>query len=122
MTVESAADLAGMFDPGEFGAAGTYTPPGGDPVAVDVLLWRPDEVDWQPLSSQLASLVSPGVRLSPAELAGARLAELRADQVAQPVKGAVLVADGRTWAVREVLSLDGSGRVWRLALGRGAAA
>ncbi len=116
MTVESAADLAGFFDAGEFGAAGTYTPPGDSAVAVDVLLWKPDEVAWEPLLSQAGMA---GVRLSPADLAGARVAELQRAQVAQPVKGAALVADGLTWSVREVLGLDGSGRVWRLALGRG---
>lgn len=39
MSVESAADLASMFNPGEFGEAIAYQPPSGDAIAA-VAIWN----------------------------------------------------------------------------------
>ncbi|MGE0155149.1 MAG: hypothetical protein AB7R90_21220 [Reyranellaceae bacterium] len=89
-----------------FGAAATYTPPGGDAVAVTVIL-RGGSEDAQLLRGRRAR---------------AWLADIRSSDVAQPQKAATLVVAacealpaGGTFVVAD-FSVDRPGLVWRLDL------
>ncbi|MGE0154802.1 MAG: hypothetical protein AB7R90_19450 [Reyranellaceae bacterium] len=89
-----------------FGSAATYTPPGGDAVAVTVIL-RGGSEDAQVLRGRRAR---------------AWLADLRSSEVAQPQKAAALAVAacevlpaGGNFVVAD-FSVDRPGLVWRLDL------
>jgi len=100
MAVESAADLAGFFAPGEFGVAATYTPAGGPAVAVTVQHLQP---------------------LVAADLGGAdvmvrrRSVLLQAVEVATPVRGDTVTIDAAVYTVVNA-ELDGLGVLWTVGL------
>ena len=87
-------DLFGLV-----GEAGTYTPDGGDPVAVTVIPKRPDEI----------------VGLGEAQvLTETAVFDLRASEVSAPAAGDTLTYDGETYTVQSVAWRDPRRLVWTL--------
>lgn len=94
------ADRAAAAGFRTFGDAATYTPPAGSPVAVTVV---------RRSATEESAFLSTGFRGTAWE------ADLRASEVAAPVKGAVLVIGAETFEVVNVRQ-DASARVFTLAL------
>ena len=92
--VETADDLACFFDTTEFAVAGTYTPSGGSPVPVDVVLTRDVEI----APSGYDTIMSDRVTV----------AAFSKSVVASPAKDATLVVGSETWTVQRVIFDDGS--------------
>lgn len=84
-----------------FGQAATYTPAGGDAVAVTVIFSRPTED---------GGFGEAGFRGRVAS------AELRLAEVASPAKGDTLEVDGTVYVVAAAPEIDSLGLVARLAL------
>lgn len=101
MTVESAADLAAMFDEDDFGLSATYTPAGGVDVEVTVI---------RAIATDDAGLGELGL-LSTVPRALLRVAEL----AAAPAPGDVLKIGATTYRVRAARR-DELGAVWALEL------
>jgi hypothetical protein len=102
MPVETAADLAGFFEPGEFGTAASYEPAGGlPPLACVVTLSRPDE---------RSEFGPAGVRVP------AVIADVRASEVADPREGDTLVAGSVVYRVVAASYADTERSIWRLEL------
>lgn len=101
MNVEDAEDLAGFFDTDEFGESATYTPQGGMPVEVTVIVLRPRE------TAPLGQVGARGPK---------RLALLRKSEVSNPKRDDQLTVAGETLTLRAKPTLDDTGAVWRLDL------
>ncbi|BBK44127.1 hypothetical protein STVA_41470 [Allostella vacuolata] len=119
MPVESAADRAAFFDPSEFGAEGSYTPPAGTPATpVELLRWKPEEMGWRPLAGD-ADLFA-GARLSSGAQVLAWVVSILRDQVALAESGGTLTMDDLVYPVRRA-QLAEDGEIWLLGLGAPAA-
>lgn len=83
-----------------FGTAGVYTPPAGAAVAVTVLSDRED---------------AEATGFAPTKLRGTKASfQVRASEVAAPVKGAALSVGGSTFAVKDAYCRDPDRRVFIL--------
>lgn len=96
--IETAADLAAMFDTDAFAVSASYTPAGGSAVSVSALLDAPDET---------LAIGRVGVNL-PRRVVLVRVAELPA-----AARGDVLAIEGETLTVRSA-KLDPTGKLWTL--------
>ena len=98
MSVETAADRAALFDTDEWGEAATFTPDGGSPASVTVILSK---------ASAEADLGEVGVN------APAHSALVRASDVASPAPGDALVVGAQTFVVDRA-DQDEIGAMWTL--------
>lgn len=106
MAAESAADLAAMFSPGDFGAAAVYTPAGGGASeSVTVILDKTAPVE------RLAGDV-------PAVIRGRRLLAPKSAFATAPAKGAGFVIGGTSYTAGSVADWedDPSGTIYAIAL------
>lgn len=103
MPFEDAADLAGFFDPADFGLAATYYAGRAAPASVEILLDRAEEF--------AAELADTGAQVAPVS------ALIRAGQVpgGVPLRGHELLADGVRYTV-ESATPEGTRAIWRLIL------
>ena len=101
--VESAADLAGMFNTGDFAVAGTYTPVAGGPVTVAVILDTPDDAAGG-LGTIGAQAGQVTARIRTAQLPGGTAG-----------RGDALVIGAATYTVASA-QIDLTGAMWRLVL------
>lgn len=100
MTIESDADLDGMFSLDDWAVTATYTPDGGQGVQVALIVTRGDRVQDQ----GEYSLNAP-----------ARIAYLRRADLAAPKTGDTLAVNGETLRVMQA-RLDELGVLWTLDL------
>lgn len=91
MAVESAGDLAAMFDTADFAIAATYTPSGGAPAAVSILWDNPTET----LDLGALGVAAPRTR-----------ALIRASEATGTVKGGTLQVGATVYTIRAVRPLD----------------
>lgn len=100
MAVESAADRAIFVATDDFGSTATYTPAGGAPVSLSIILDQPHS---------LGDLGALGA------LQIGWVATARADDMASPMKGDSLVVGARTFVIQRA-EQDISGAFWTLGL------
>lgn len=100
MAVETAADRAVFVEADDFGVAAVYTPAGGSPVALEILLDEPHSF------GDLGALGALQIGY---------VATVRDDDVPSPAAGDSLVVGARTFTVRRA-EQDLSGAMWKLGL------
>lgn len=96
-------DFGPMTDAGfrTFGRAAIYTPAGGDPVAVTIILDAPVE--------------TVGLGATGARIPGYR-AKLRKSEIAAPKRGDQVTSGGLTFKLQAAPTLDAEGLAWALDL------
>ena len=95
-------DLSVFFNEDEFAESVTYTPSGGDPVAVSIIPYTSDESlqDPQPAADEM-------------------IIEVRESEVASPnPQGDTFTIDSETWYIVENISGPKATGIWRLRLTR----
>lgn len=100
MTVETAEDLANMFNTDEFAEDATYTPLVGDPVVVQVVVSR---------GRQFVNVGFSGVT------ATKRTALVTKAQIADPQRGETLTTYTETLEI-QTSNLDEQGVLWQLGM------
>ena len=94
-------DLSVFFNEDEFAESVTYTPSGGDPVAVSIIIDASDESlqDPQPAADEI-------------------IISVRESEVSSPGTGDTFTIDSETWYVLEIISGPKATGIWRLRLTR----